>query len=113
MNMHFERNKLMKTVQVNPVCGFTAVIKATTEDGQMAKLEVETQCGYIQKLAETLGAEVDGYAVCFCKCGNGPVYDAARETCRHGAYPVPAAIVKCIEAECGLALPRDVEIRFI
>lgn len=104
----------MKTVQINPgVCGFTTEVKATTEDGQMVKLEIATACEYIRKLGELLGAEVDGYAVCFGKFGNGPVYDAARDACRHAACPVPAGIVKCIEAECGLALPRDVEIKFI
>jgi hypothetical protein len=104
----------MKTVKINPgVCGFTTDVKAATEDGQMVKLEIETQCAYIKKLAELLGAEVDGYTVCFGKFSSGPVFDAAREACRHAACPVPTGIIKCIEAECGLALPRDVEIRFV
>lgn len=104
----------MKKVAINPgVCGFTADVKAVTEDGQTVKLEIESQCGYIKKLAEILGAEVDGYAVCFCKFGGGPVCDAAKEACKHTACPVPMGIIKCIEAECGLALPRDVEVRFV
>lgn len=104
----------MKTIRINPgVCGFDTEVKATTEDGQTVKLEIATQCGHVKKLAELLGAEVDGYAVCFAKFGAGPVCDAAREACRHAACPVPAGIIKCIEAECGLALPRDVEIRFV
>jgi hypothetical protein len=104
----------MKTVQVNPgVCGFETLIKAETEDGQTVKLEITTSCDHIQKLYSILGKEVDGYAACFGKCGGGPVYDAARQACPHGACPVPMGIIKCIEVECALALPRDVEIKFI
>lgn len=104
----------MKTVQINPgVCGFATEVKAVTEDGQMVRLEIKTACEHVKRLAEALGAEVDGYAVCFGKFGSGPVYDAAREACRHAACPVPMGIVKCIEAECGLALPRDIEIKFV
>lgn len=104
----------MKTVQINPgVCGFTTEVKAVTEDGQMVKLEIATGCAHIRKMAKLLGEEVDGYAVCFAKFGAGPVCDAAREACRHAACPVPTGIIKCMEAECGLALARDVEIKFI
>lgn len=104
----------MKTVQINPgVCGFTTDVKAVTEDGQMVRLEISSDCAHIKKLAEMLGAEVDGYSVCFAKFGSGPICDAAREACRHAACPVPVGIIKCIEAECGLALPRDVELKFV
>ena len=104
----------MKTVQINPgVCGFTTEIKAATEDGQNVKLEIRSGCAHVQKLAELLGGETDGYAVCFARFGDGPVFAAAREACRHAACPVPMGIIKCIEAECGLALARDVEVKFI
>jgi hypothetical protein len=104
----------MKIVKINPgVCGFTTEVKAETEDGQAVKLEIKSACEHVRKMAALLGGEVDGYAACFGKCGGGPVYDAAREACRHVACPVPAGIVKCIEAECGLALSRDAEIKFV
>jgi hypothetical protein len=103
----------VKTVHINPgVCGFATEVKAVTEDGQTVRLEIATGCAHIKKLAEKLGAEVDGYAVCFARYGEGPVFDAAREACRHAACPVPLGIIKCIEAECKLALPADIEIRF-
>lgn len=103
----------MKSVTINPgVCGFSTEVKASTEDGQTVRLEIISSCEHVKKLAELLGAEVDGYAVCFGKFGCGPVFDAAREACRHAACPVPTGIIKCIEVECGLALPQDVEIKF-
>jgi hypothetical protein len=104
----------MKIIKINPgVCGFTTEVRAVTEDGKNVKLAIKSACANVRKLAALLGGEVDGYAACFGKCGGGPVYDAAREACRHVACPVPAGIVKCIEAECGLALPRGVEIQFV
>lgn len=104
----------MKTVQINPgVCGFSTEVKAMTEDGQMVRLEITSGCAHIQKLAALLGGEVDGYTVCFARFGAGPVFEAAAQACRHAACPVPTGIIKCIEAECGLALPRDAEIKFL
>lgn len=103
----------MKTVRIDPgVCGFVTEVKAETTDGQAVRLEIKSSCAHVRKLATLLGSEADGFAACFGQCGGGPVYDAAREACRHVACPVPAGIVKCIEAECGLALPRDAKIEF-
>jgi hypothetical protein len=50
-------------------------------------------------------------AECFGKLCDSGVYRAAQQYCRHPACPVPCAVLKAIEAACGLALPRDVEIR--
>jgi hypothetical protein len=40
------------------------------------------------------------------------VFREAAKTLLHPACPVPVGIIKAIEMEAGLALPRDVEIRF-
>ena len=55
--------------------------------------------------------KVNGYEECFSKLGDSRVYELAKKHCQHAACPVPAAIIKGIEVVCGLALPRDVEIR--
>ena len=39
-------------------------------------------------------------------------YQAALQNIEHITCPVPVAILKAIEAELGLALPKDVAIRF-
>lgn len=43
---------------------------------------------------------------------DSPVYKSALEHIKHPACPVLVAIVKAIEVEVGVALPRDVVIRF-
>ena len=40
------------------------------------------------------------------------VYQSAARHIRHTACPIPAAILKAIEVEVGIALPKDVTITF-
>jgi hypothetical protein len=103
----------MTKVEVNPgICGLNAIITADSEDGVEAKVTCETKCAAVTKMFEALGEEVDAYKAVFCKVGEGPVYEAAK-FCAHAACPVPAGLLKCIEAECELALPKDSTISFI
>lgn len=94
------------------VCGLEALITAESEDGMDVEVQVETKCGAVKAFFEALEQPLDSYEVCFAKPGSGPIYEAA-EKLQHGACPVPAALIKCIEAECKLALPRDVTFTFV
>jgi hypothetical protein len=101
----------MVEVKVNPgVCGLKSVIKVNSEDMQNTRIEIVTDCPNIKPLEQEL-TEVDGYAECFSKLGESKVYELAKKYCKHPACPVPSAIIKGIEAACGLALPRDVEFK--
>jgi hypothetical protein len=65
-------------------------------------------------MMESLGNTFDAYALCFSKPGTGELYEYAAENFPgHAGCPVIAGIAKCVEAECGLALPRDVAITFV
>ena len=104
----------MTKVEIMPgVCGLTALVTAESEDGMEAKVTVETQCGGIRKVMEEVGDELDAYDICLQKPGTGALYEAAAKHCPHAACPVIAGIIKCIEAECKMALPKDASIRFI
>ncbi|MGN1014909.1 MAG: DUF6951 family protein [Butyricicoccus sp.] len=104
----------MTKVEVNPgVCGMTAVLTAQSEDGMDVTISIDTPCEGCRSMVQELGTELDAYEVVFHRPGTGPVYEAASRHCPHGTCPVPAALLKCIEAECKLALPRDAEIRFL
>jgi hypothetical protein len=103
----------MKKLKVCPgVCGLEALITVESEDGMEATVQVESKCPAVQKMAAALEQPVDAYEACFVKPGEGPVYEAAKEL-QHGACPMPSAVLKCIEAECNLALPRDVSMTFV
>lgn len=101
----------MVEVKVNPgICGLSTIIKVDSEDMQNAVIEIVTECPNIKPMEQEL-KEVDGYEECFAKLGDSKIYELAKKYCKHAACPVPAAIVKGVEVACGLALPKDVEIK--
>jgi hypothetical protein len=91
------------------ICGFCTTVH-TTMDGRSVKLEFESSCGYVQTLAEHL-TEVEPYGEISFR-GEGPVtLRLAAEHLMHPACPVPSGILKAIEVEAGLALPKDATIK--
>ena len=106
----------MKKLKIEPgVCGFTAVVEADfDEDEGAVRLKVASGCKSVQKMLEDLGDTFDSYELCLKKPGEGPLYDYARAHFPgHAACPVVAGILKCAEAESGLALPRDASFTFL
>ncbi len=102
----------MTTMKVNPgICGLTCVITAEENDDSEIVVQVETACPAVKKMIEALEQPLDPYEVCFLKPGNGPVYEAA-ENLAHAACAIPSAVLKCIEAEGGLALHGNVSFEF-
>lgn len=101
----------MVEVKVNPgVCGLNTTINVNSDDMQTAVIEIKTDCPNIKPMELEL-KEVDGFEECFAKIGDSKVYEMAKKYCKHAACPVPTAIIKGIEVACGLALPKDVEVR--
>lgn len=97
-------------VNVDPgICGFKTEIGVCSADLQDATITFKTECPNLKPLEQEL-TEADGYQECFAQIGSGAVYERVRKYCRHAACPIPAAIIKGIEAACGLALPKDVHI---
>ncbi len=91
------------------VCGFCTTVR-TTSEGRRVRVEFESSCEYVRQLAEQL-TEVDPYREISYR-GEGPVtLKLAAEHLVHPACPVPAGIIKAIEVEAGLALPKDAGIR--
>ena len=90
------------------ICGFTTTVR-THGQGRVMRIEMESDCEHIAGLAEAL-TEVDPFAEISFR-GAGPVtLELARHHCAHAACPVPTGILKAIEVEAGLALPRDATI---
>ena len=98
----------MVAVKVNPgVCGLNTTIKAESEDMEVVRIDIDSQCPHITAMGDLI-KELDGYTECFAKLGSGDIYKAANQKCKHAACPVPSAMVKAVEVACGLALPADV-----
>ncbi len=102
----------MSNIEVNVnagACGFKTVIKATSQDKRHAIIEFKTDCPSLKPL-ETELTTADAYKEVFSKFGTSTVFQVYAKHCKHAACPVPTAIIKAIEASCGLALPRNVVI---
>jgi hypothetical protein len=98
----------MATVDVVPgVCGMKTTVRAESEDMQNVSISIESDCSQIKAMEKEI-KDIDAFAECFAKIGDGQVYKAARKYCKHAACPVPSAILKSAEVACGLSLPRDV-----
>ena len=102
----------MKKLKVNPgVCGLQCIVTAETNEDDEVIITAETNCAAVKQMIAALDQPLDAMEVCFCKPGTGPVYEAAVNLL-HTACPLPSAILKCIEAEAGMALPKGVEFEF-
>ena len=105
----------MTKMKIEPgICGMTAIITADSEDGMECELSVETPCKMIQKLFEGLGGSVNAYEICMPR-GDEEKFavELLRKYPTHAACPMIAALIKCVEAECGLALKKDVSFSFL
>ena len=105
----------MTKLKVEPgICGMEAIITADSEDGMECEISVETQCKMIRKLFEGIGGSVNAYEICMPR-GEEEKFAAAliRQYPTHAACPMISALIKCVEAECGLALKKDVSFRFV
>ena len=104
----------MTKVTINPgICGLIATITAQTDDDDQVVLTIDSACTGVGKIIENLGDTFDPYEICLTKPGQNPLYDfAAKAFPGHAGCPVIAGIVKCIEVEAGLALPKNASITF-
>jgi hypothetical protein len=98
---------------VNPgICGFGCVIRAVKMDSRRVALEItDSDCGQIKKLAERLNRIL--LKDMFAPISRNPVYALTEKSGCHLSCPVPMAVIKAAEVAFGLALPRDVQIRFV
>jgi len=92
------------------ICGFSTSVQAESQSKYQCKLNIESQCKHVQKLAEKLD-EVNAMDELFKK-GKSHVLAAAQETLPHLTCPVPIGILRAVEASTGLALPKDVTVKF-
>lgn len=104
----------MTKVFIDPgVCGLTARVQAESDDQMEVRVSVQSGCPSVNQMIEALGGVFDAYEVCLAKPGADPLHEyAAQHFPGHAGCPVIAGIIKCMEAECRLALPRDAAIRF-
>lgn len=96
------------------VCGHSAVIEVVKLGTAHVQVTIHSACEQITAMNPDLAQlqwKGKGHAV-FKRMTESAVYASAGRHIRHTACPIPAAILKAIEVEVGLALAQDVTIRF-
>ena len=92
------------------ICGFTVVVEVIKVSNHKVKVSLTSECDMVREMNSQLG-ELE-WQDALEPLVNSQIYKSAFKYIKHPACPVPVAIVKVIEVEVGLALPRDVAIRF-
>ena len=105
----------MTKVKIDPgPCGFVTAVEARANEDEEVVVTVKSGCAAVQKLMEAAGDTFDPMELCLCKPGQDPLTQLAPQYFPvHSGCPVISGIIKCVEAEAGLALRHDVSIRFV
>lgn len=101
----------MTKVTIDPgICGFPIIIHATSEDMQIVKIQMTTGCPNLKEAIKEI-TEFDAFEELFSKAENSKVYAILSKYVPHPTCPVYSGMLKAIEAEAGLALPKDCYIK--
>lgn len=102
----------MTKIKVNPgICGFSVTVTAEKGRGKKVHISLDTDCEMVRKMLEDISS-LDMMAA-FMAHVNNPVYRSASKHLKHPACPVPAAILKAVEVDLGMNLPKNVSIEFL
>ena len=99
-------------VIINPgACGFPATVVISKKDAKTFQVSITSECAMVSEL----GSEIVELAMldAFKRVLDNPVYRKGATCLKHVACPVPSGILKALEVEAGLNLPKDVSIVFV
>lgn len=102
----------MTKVCIHPgACGMEVTVEVEKKEGKTFTVRITTECQMVQKL----GKEIPELTMmdAFKKFQDNPVYKKGATCLRHVACPVPSGILKALEVEAEVNLPRDVSITFV
>ncbi|MGB3713511.1 MAG: hypothetical protein WA996_03685 [Candidatus Promineifilaceae bacterium] len=96
------------------ICGYSAKIDVQKLDNKHVQVFVRSECEQISAMNSDLARiqwKGRGHEV-FGRMSDSVVYHSTDKHIRHTGCPIPAAILKTIEIEVGIALPQDVTVKF-
>jgi hypothetical protein len=101
----------MAKIKIQPgACGMLVMVEVKKKDKKTFTLTITSEC----KMAEKLGTELPelNFLDAFKMVSDNPVYTKGSVCLKHVACPVPSGILKALEVEAGLAVPREVKMVF-
>lgn len=106
----------MTKVRIDPgICGLKTLVEAQADEENGVTIRINSACPAVKGMAAELGQEFDAFDICLQKPGVGPFYEFAQggKFPIHVSCPVINGIIKCVEAECHLALKKNASIEFV
>jgi hypothetical protein len=100
---------LAKAEIFSGICGFSTQVE-TKMDGDVCSVSIQSECSAIQKMAGEL-TQVNPFQEISFRRSMPLTHQMGHQFCTHAACPVPVGIIKAVEIEAGLALPKDVSIK--
>mgnify|MGYP001191669452 FL=1 len=99
-------------VRVDPgICGFVCTVCAKKLGARKVKIAIEgSECKQIQRLSELI-TQI-GFRDVFVPLTRNPIFVSAEKAGCHPSCVIPTAVIKAAEVALGLALKRDVDIKF-
>ncbi len=93
------------------ICGFPCVIEARTEDSRAVVIKIiGSECDQIKKLSEQLNRMT--LQELFMPVNKNPAFVLAQKFGCHASCVIPVAVLKVAEVAMGMALPKEVRIKF-
>ncbi len=102
---------MTKLIVRSGACGYPVTVKV--EKGKDGKffLSLDTECEMVKKMLEDI-ASLDRFAP-LAGFLNNPVYQSAAKHIKHAACIVPSGILKALEVEAGMNVPKNAGITFV
>lgn len=101
----------MTRVRIDPgICGLCSTVTVKSKGRRIYEVSVKSECEMIRKLGNRISelSMMDA----FTRTLENPVYRSAAACLKHVSCPVPSGLLKALEVEAGLALPKDVCMHF-
>lgn len=87
-----------------------STVEVRRADGETFSLRIDSDCPMVQALASDL--ESIELMEIFQPILENRVYREASARLRHATCPVASGVIKAVEVEAGMALPKDARITF-
>jgi hypothetical protein len=102
---------MMTRVSVDAgICGFTTIVEVSKIGRRKVSVVLTSGCEMVVSMDGQL--QDLGWLEALAPPTDSAVWQCACQHLKHPACPVPTAILKAIEVELDLALPKDVVIHF-
>jgi len=102
----------MTKILIQPeACGMPVTVEVKKKDKKTFTVIITSECEMVTKLGSEL-PELD-FMDAFKRLLDNPVFAKGAACLKHVSCPVPSGILKALEVEAGLAVPKDVSIIFV